>query len=149
MLPGNHALYLATCQIQIEEDQSWHATIRIFRDDLEDALVEKSGVRLDLTGVHLSEHKEYLDEYMQTHFSLSSKGMPVSYQIQHYEQVNDVVEIILRGDDIWPQDTYSITCNILMELFDSQKNAMTITHREMRKTLLFTKRQPSHDNLSN
>lgn len=122
-----HPLYLSTTQIEVHQDGSWEGTIRFFYDDLEDALQNELKHRPTLTDQRINEHLGEIDAYLRIHLtfkdSISDHMMP--YHITSGERVEDVIFLRLNGDKLWSSKVL-ITCNLLLELFETQKNVFEI-----------------------
>ncbi len=122
-----HPIYITTYHIEINPTGEWHASIRLFFDDLEDAIHNQEGKRPTLTTEHLMEYHEPISTYLQTHFQVidtASSGQ-FQYEIIEMERTGDVITIRLEGDTTWDTDV-RIYCNVLLELFASQKNIIEI-----------------------
>lgn len=137
-----HAFYLSTCEINIKSDRTWEGIIRIFHDDLEDALHHRFGIRPNLDEEHLKTHIEDIQTYLNEHLFFTHNQENAEYRIIKAVRHNDILEIRISGKS-WFEKPLTIRNNLLMELFDSQKNVMTIKAAEEMTTLYFNKKSAS------
>ncbi len=133
-----HALYLSTCQINIHADRTWEGHLRLFYDDLEDALQHRFGVRPDLSQDQLDDHRGKMETYLKEHLIFQIGQIHSDFIIKDAERHNDVVDIIIQGSG-WPLKPMTIHNSILMELFETQKNVMIIKSATDTGTLYFHK----------
>jgi hypothetical protein len=133
-----HALYLSTCQVTIHADRAWEGHLRLFYDDLEDALQHRFGVRPDLSEGQLDYHRGKMETYLKEHLVFQIGQSHTNYLIKRTERHNDVVEIIIQGSG-WPVKSMTIHNSLLMELFETQKNVMIIKSAADTGTLYFHK----------
>lgn len=133
-----HTFYLSTCEITIQSDRSWEGIVRVFHDDLEDALQHRFGMRPNLDEEGLKNQIENIQTYLNEHLLFTHKGGKAEYRIIKATRQNDILEILIRGKS-WSEKPLTIRNNLLMELFDSQKNIMTIKATQNMMTLYFNK----------
>jgi hypothetical protein len=138
-LTVRHPIYLTTAEIKISADRSWTGSMRIFYDDLEDAIQNTTGNRPTLDSLNLDQYHTDILEYLRVHFLISSPVETLSFSILTLSRQEDVIMIKLKGEKIWPRSKQSIKNDILTELFGSQKNVMTIRYLDELDTLYFTK----------
>lgn len=135
-----HPLYLSTCQIEIKADRSWTASLRIFHDDLEDALQNKNGQRPTLDQSTLTAHQMHILAYLKQHFMVAAaRGSSLDFGIVHLSMVEDIITVVCHGNKPWTKSKHFITHDLLTEIFGSQKNVMTINYQGQIETLYFTK----------
>lgn len=137
-----HAFYLSTCEINIKSDRSWEGIIRIFHDDLEDALHHRFGIRPNLDEEDLKTHIENIQTYLNEHLFFTHKQEKAEYRIIKVVRHNDILQILVSGKS-WIERPLTIRNNLLMELFNSQKNVMTIKSAQEMTTLYFNKNSTS------
>jgi hypothetical protein len=138
-------MYLSTCRIEIRTDRSWTASLRIFHDDLEDALQNQTGRRPTLNQSTLMAHQEPILTYLREHFIVAAaSGINLDFAIVHLNLEGDVVTVVCDGNNLWSKSTHFITNDLLTEIFGSQKNVMTINCQEKIETLYFTKHASQH-----
>lgn len=120
-----HALYLSTCEIVIEENHQWHGQLRIFHDDLEDALSNLTGKRPNLDR-QLDPYQVSIQKYLNDHLLIENTHEKVLYIVSELSRNQDIIEILIKGMNPWIDDITTVRNDLLMELFESQKNVMII-----------------------
>ena len=135
-----HALYVSVLEIE-KERSSEKATImvKIFSDDLEDAIYNHAQQRLDLQGMNCGQGKTYINNYFNDHLKLSVDGKDQSYSYLSCE-VNDIslwLTFEFTTSTSWNE--VEITADYLMELFPTQSNVVSITYHSEKRMFRLTK----------
>ena len=133
-------MYLSTCEITIHPDNTWEGQVRIFHDDLEDAITNLTGQRPKLTTESLPSCYGKIQDYLRKHLIISDRNGKINIDLERAAVLQDVVEIIISGSRINEDESY-IENNILLEIFETQKNIMVIKKSGEIKTLYFKKNQ--------
>lgn len=136
-----HALYLSTCEVVVHDDQTWEAQLRIFFDDLEDAITNHSGYRPNLVNDQIAQHQPAISAYLNEHLFFVQGNSKITFQVTKAIRNQDVVEINLQSRQIWPDKSILVKNNLLMEIFEAQKNVMVIKKGDEIRTLYFKKTQ--------
>jgi hypothetical protein len=140
MIPyGQHALYLSTCEIIVEADGAWYGSIRIFHDDLEDALQNATSRRPNLNQEMIHQQQQDIEIYLNEHLFFEGEHSRLPYRIVQIERTEDVIEIGLKGIQSFKSNSIIIHNDLLTELFESQKNIMTVRKSGQLATLYFNK----------
>ncbi len=63
-----HAIYVSTCEIKIENDLEWHGVINVFYDDLEDGILNQTGRRPNLSISTFANYKTEIENYLSIIF---------------------------------------------------------------------------------
>ena len=134
-----HALYLSTCEIQIADDYTWNGQLRIFHDDLEDAIFNLSGHRPNLSEDDIENHVGSISDYILNHLFIENRSGKGSIVLSQVIRNQDIVEISLQGQLPELTKQLSVKNDLLMEIFEAQKNVMVIHKSEVVKTLYFKK----------
>ena len=134
-----HALYLSTCEIQIADDYTWNGQLRIFHDDLEDAIFNLSGHRPNLSEDDIENHVGSISDYILNHLFIGNTSGKGSIVLSQVIRNQDIVEISLQGQLPELTKQLSVKNDLLMEIFEAQKNVMVIHKSEVVKTLYFKK----------
>lgn len=132
-----HPFHVSVCDISYNETaQSVEITHKIFLDDLERALKEQYGKKVDIVNASQEgQRDEMVSKYLQDHFSLS---------INDKEYKPDYVGSEVQADAIWCYqeiinvDTFSIVRVrnvILFELFEDQTNLVHVKKDKKLKSL--------------
>ena len=136
----NHALYVSV--LEIEKDRSSEKAsimVKIFSDDLEDAIFNHAQQRLDLQGVNCDQGETYINNYFNDHLKLSIDGKEQSYSYLSCE-VNDIslwLTFEFTTSTSWNE--VEITADYLIELFPTQSNVVSITYHSEKRMFRLTK----------
>ena len=125
-----HKFYVSVTNIVYSEDDSaFQITSRIFIDDLDKLLIERYGVEAKLATPNESKiADEYIGKYFRSKFLVQLDGEVVSYNFLGKRYDNDVVICYLEIPNVKLSEvkTMSIQNEVLMDLFDEQKNVVHI-----------------------
>ena len=128
MAPVFHPVYISTSEILFAHDGTWSAEVKIFYDDLEDAIQNVRGVRPNLHPEHITDAQDDIFQYLQTKLNLKLSDQEVPYHLISCLRLEEIIIINIEGDGIWIPGNLWIENKILFELFEKQKNIMTIQH---------------------
>lgn len=118
--------------------RSLEITIRVFTDDLENALTKHSGKKISINSTTKAEHDPLIEQYIHKHFALLSpgkenkKGSYIGRETEgdatwlYYEILNCQA---IRG--------YTLVNDIMQELFDDQTNLVNIIYPKDKKTIIY------------
>ncbi|MDF0715572.1 hypothetical protein PY092_05390 [Muricauda sp. 334s03] len=127
---STHKFYVSVTNIVYSEDDSaFQITSRIFIDDLDKLLKERYGVEAKLATPNESKiADEYIGKYFRSKFLVQLDGEVVSYNFLGKRYDNDVVICYLEIPNVKLSEvkTMSIQNEVLMDLFDEQKNVVHI-----------------------
>ncbi|MEL6122408.1 MAG: DUF6702 family protein [Bacteroidota bacterium] len=119
-LPGgsDHALYLSVLEVDIT-DEVCDIQVKVFEDDMRDALRHFRGIRFDTLSLRDS---AVIQAYFDEHLKLKSLGQPIRPHLQSVQLLRDSYQIHLRHAG--PITLTSIYADYLMELFGDQQNIL-------------------------
>jgi len=121
-----HPIYISTSNVLLQAEGQWTATIKVFYDDLEDALQNQGGKRPNLVADSLAHYNTDIQIYLLAHLQFI-QGASLEYRVVSASRTGDVVTILIDGIDGWQQQkNMTIINTLLLDLFESQKNIMTI-----------------------
>lgn len=127
----DHAIYLSTLKLEVEE-QAVRITIKVFEDDLRDALRAHHGHLIDTTSSTFHEEvKGYFDSHLSIgkHMDLTIEGVSLigdSYVVTAVDQQQLDTSILIEAD-------------YFMELFPTQQNVLHLVHGDNTKYHIFKK----------
>ncbi len=125
-----HKFYVSRCMIEYKQDQkALQVSMHIFIDDLERALEEMGAKKLFIcTRKEAEEADQHIYNYLNKHFILSVDGESQPYQYVGKEISEDFsgVWIYLEVTDVEVGEQLMVKNNILMEIFDDQKNIVSV-----------------------
>lgn len=127
----DHAIYLSTLKMEVKE-QGIEITIKVFEDDLRDALRAHHGHIIDTTSASFQEE---VDVYFTHHLNL---GKEMDFAVSDVSLVGD--SFVITAADLQQLDSsVSIEASYFMELFPTQQNVLHFIHGEQTKYHIFKK----------
>lgn len=127
----DHAIYLSTLKVEVDE-QAVQITIKVFEDDLRDALRAHHGHVIDTTSASFqAEVKAYFDRHL-------SIGQDMDLTIERVSLIGDSY-VITGVDDQKIDGSLQIEADYFMELFPTQQNVLHLVHGDNTKYHIFKK----------
>ena len=120
-----HPIYISTSDVIFDAQGSWSGTIKVFYDDLEDALQNQGGKRPNLTSENLEQYYPQMYIYLSANLRFM-QGQILSYRLVSASRLGDIITISFHGNTKWEPNPLTISNTLLLDLFESQKNIMTI-----------------------
>ena len=142
MVAGNwfapvHAVYLSTVQATIGSNQT-EIVIRVFEDDLRDALRNRFKTVIDTSSVEFeTQVKTYLDE----HFICKGDAQ-IEMILIDLELIGDSYRVVMTGTHNEVR-SFEVTANYFFELFPTQQNVIHLQKGDMKKYFIFKKGKES------
>jgi hypothetical protein len=135
-----HDIHISKCDIKHDtEESSLQITIHIYIDDLEESIESGGYDRLYILTERESEEADRLiEEYINTHLIMAVDGKEVQPFYLGKELSDDLMAAwcYLEVPDVASIDELDITYNALMELYDDQRNIVTVKQDKERKAYL-------------
>lgn len=142
----DHAIYLSVVEVEFDplSDRA-SIKIKVFTDDMEDALTNKFGAQISLsTENECTLEKRKIEEYFSHYFKLAiNDGKSVKLALDHCELLTDAIWFQFYAPGIDPPDKISISAVFLMELFPTQSNVISITLDGKKQFANLTKADPT------
>lgn len=135
-----HKFYFSNVSVFLNpRTQITECTIKLFYDDLELALLQRSGKQLRFHEQSASEINPYLSEYIVEHFHLSFDNAAQSARWVGFEVEGDLV--ICYVEYVYPQSLHSLEVknDILVAQFPDQKNVIQVEYNGSTQTILLDK----------
>lgn len=131
-----HPFYVSITSVDFNEPaQRMEISSRIFYDDLETALKDRRGLKIDLINpTDKSVADSLLATYFRSHFRLSVNGEPVPLCYVGYEIDEDVAWCFFEATDVASVESLHIDNRILFEQFSKQSNILHVTAYGKRKS---------------
>ena len=135
-----HALYLSMTEIQLNADGTGEIEIKVFSDDLQNALKNYSGTYqpADLQNF-FSKNKALAAEYFGAHLHLLLNEDIIKYQLVNYEIENDAHFITFQFRNPLDANRLSLEADFFMELFPTQTNVVKVNRAGEQYYYKFTK----------
>ncbi len=148
---NNHALYISMTEVNVEKD-SLHVVIKIFSDDLRDALKNHAPLHYQPTDLSqfFSLNKTIAKEYFEDRLKLFADKSRLTLLLEGHSVEGDIHSISFQSRFTKPIKTLSVDATFLMELFPTQVNVFKINNGESSHFLKITNNSgPQSVNLQN
>lgn len=142
-----HDIHITKSQINFSpEDQSFQVSMHVFLDDFEKVIQDETGFSETM---HLGTEKEVasgdslIAAYLQNHFILVANNDTLQLSYLGKENSDDLLavwcyfEFPVSTENI---DDFSLTNNVLMELYDDQQNIISLKGPDKRKNYFLFKK---------
>jgi hypothetical protein len=122
-----HAIYVSVLEIEQKKSANGTIKVKLFADDLEDALYNFKNERVDLLGQDCKQFSDLITEYLKAHLALTIKGEKLEYTYANCE-LNDIsiwLTYSFKNETAWTE--ILVSADYLMELFPTQSNVVSVT----------------------
>ncbi|HKK75356.1 MAG TPA: DUF6702 family protein [Saprospiraceae bacterium] len=128
--PAVHDFHLSKALVEYnEKEQAIQVSMHIFLDDLEEALRRKGLDDLYFCTKKEDEYAEaYMEAYLREHFTLTINGQETEYNFLGKEPSGDFqgAWCYIEVKDVSQLNEISIRNDLLMEIFEDQKNVIQL-----------------------
>ena len=125
-----HAFHVSKCQVEYNEgEQALQISLNLFIDDLEEALRRQGAGKLQLcTPREAPDAENHLQRYLRRHFIIRVNGKALDYTFIGKEISEDQAAVwcYLEITNVQKFRELSVTNNLLLEVFEDQKNIVSI-----------------------
>ncbi len=124
MLYFMHPFHVSVTEISYNgHNKHFEISVRIFTDDLENALEKYANTRFDLIqSLNDSSVQKILESYMLSHFVVKQYGKPVPLNFLGSEPDEDVIWSYLESPPVENPASIWVRNTLLLDLFDDQVN---------------------------
>lgn len=138
---AKHEEYYSLTNIQYKEkEKSLQITMRLFVDDLENALKKNYGKNFELnTDREIKEANSFIEKYIKTKFQISIEGKMLNYVFIGKEYEKDSIYIYLEIKNLAIFKTMQIQNATLIDTFPTQENIVKIKAFGIYKSLILNK----------
>lgn len=145
-VPADHDFHVSKCMVEYSApDRALQVSMHLFIDDLEEALRREGADKLYIcTNKEAPTAEAHMLTYLQKHFQLVVNGQSYDYEFIGKELSEDLQAVwcYLEITGLSKVESLTITNDILMEVFDDQRNIINIDGpNKKRGFLLFQKGQ--------
>jgi hypothetical protein len=125
-----HPFYMGVCELKYnEKEKNLQGTVKLFLNDLEDALKRTSGKQVDLiNGRDSVAVARLLEDYVKKRFQLAVNGHPLNYKYLGCEKEEEALWLFIESDHCPRPRKLEIKCQLL---YDFLKQQMNIFHIEV------------------
>ncbi len=140
-----HPFYVSICQVDYnKQDETLEISLKIFANDLLEALANEGE-----TKIYLGEQNEnpktdtLIYNYVQKHLNLEVNNQLFHYNFLGKEMDKDVVWSYFEIENIGSLESLSVSCDLLVQEFESQNNIIQVNKNGIIKNLLLNKNKTS------
>ncbi len=141
---ADHDFHVSKCLVEYNEaERALQVSMHIFIDDLEEALRRQGADQLFLcTEREAANAETHLRRYLEQNFRLQANGAPAAYEFLGKEISDDLAAVwcYLEVTGIDHLEQLTVTNRILTEVYDDQKNIVSVFGPGDRKGLLLFQR---------
>ena len=131
-----HKYYISLIKVEYKkESKSVQITMRIFIDDLQEAINKTYDKNIEL---EMSDNDELIFNYVKDNFLVNINNNKQSYLYLGKEYENDVIFLYLELKDIESIQAIEIKNRMLLDVFSEQKNIIKLHINNTKKTFLLT-----------
>ena len=133
-LDSSHAIYVSVLEVE-----QGSIMVKVFANDLEDAIFNYAQQRLSLVSGDCSKGKALFTSYFRDHLVIKIDGKEQKYSYQSCE-VNDIslwLTFEFSSPAVWKE--VEITADYLIELFPTQSNVVSISYQTEKRMFRLTK----------
>ena len=127
----DHDFHVSKCLLEYNEgEQALQMSLHLFIDDLEEALRRQGADKLFIcTNKEDEQAEQYIYRYLKQHFRFEVNGQERGYTFIGKEVSEDLAAVwcYLEITDVSGLKALQVSNNILMDVFDNQKNLVSIT----------------------
>ena len=121
-----HVFYVSIARVKwIADDARLDISVRIFTDDLEEAIVAKGGPRLRLwTDRAHADRDRHVADYLVSRLAFRVNGVDRQLTYAGIEDALDATACLVQITGVDRVETIEVENRILIEMFDTQANVM-------------------------
>lgn len=138
-----HEFHISKCVIECNaEAKAIQVSLHIFIDDLEEALRQQGADKLFIcTEKESKKAEKYLNRYLQRHFVLIVNNEQVAYEFIGKEISDDLAAVwcYLEFKDISAIKSIELKNDLLMEVYDDQRNIISLSANDREEYMMFDK----------
>ena len=140
-----HKFYVSLSELRYNtETERFEVSIRIFPDDLDRALLERSGIHTQLaTELEHQKADSLLMVYILEDFSIQVNGEEIGLNYLGKEPESDAIWCYLESTRVSAPGTITVRNEILTEYFNDQVNIIQVYHGKWNRGLMLDRNQIS------
>ena len=138
-----HKFYVSVTQVEYNKgQQSLQIITRVFIDDIEEVLRQRYDAKIQLEPNAESPNvDEYLEKYFDQKITFIINGEEKPFVFLGKEYEDDLILLYLEIENINSLETFEISNQVLMDLFEEQQNIIHVKNENIRKSLILEKRR--------
>jgi hypothetical protein len=136
-----HPIHVSVTELAYDEkEKQLEITMRVFTDDLEQALRKSAGISdLDIMDGDTAKVDQLMKTYLKDHFSVLLDNRQQSLVYLGHERDGDAMVFYIEGTKVKKWNSLSIKNDLLMDVFEDQSNLINCYLGEEVKSLRLTK----------
>ena len=140
-----HEFYVSITEIRYNaQRERFEISMRIFPDDLDRALLERSGIHTQLaTALEHEMADSLLMVYLMEDFSVEVNGQQLELNYLGKEPESNAIWCYLESSRIKAPETMNIRNRVLTEFFPDQVNIIQVYHGKWNKGLMLDRQESS------
>ena len=140
-----HEFYVSLTEVRFNTQSSrFEVSIRIFPDDLDRALLERSGLHTQLaTELEHKEADSLLMVYLLEDFTLQADGEEIVLNYLGKEAESDAIWCYLESSKVAEPKSITVQNTLLTEYFPDQVNIIQVYHGKWNKGLMLNRQEIS------
>ncbi len=147
-----HDFHVSKCLIEYnEQERALQISLHLFIDDLEEALRQQGADKLFLcTEKEAADAGQHLGRYLEQNFILEVNGRQAAYHFLGKEISDDLAAVwcYLEVPEVDQMEQLAVTNKILTEVYDDQKNIVSVFGPGNQKGLLLFQKGKSRESVS-
>ncbi|MEE9372366.1 MAG: DUF6702 family protein [Saprospiraceae bacterium] len=121
-----HAFYISVIEIEVDSNNFAKATIKLFADDVSDAVRAHQGDIISRNGKYQKQEIKYLEHYFEDHFFIHNNIDTVRFKITSHTTEDQTVWInLISRAPITHKSKF--TASYLIDIFPDQINMIHLT----------------------
>jgi hypothetical protein len=146
---ADHAIHISKCEILLnEESHSFEVALHIYADDLQTILSQRGAPLL-----HISSDREsikadsFITAYLREKLQIKADAKPLAFQFVGKEPSEDFIALwcYLEFPSVPDYKKLSIRYDLLMDLYEDQKNIVHLKARGKKGYLLLHPKHPEEE----
>ena len=139
-----HKFYVSLTELRYNaQSERFELSMRIFPDDLDRALLERSGIHTQLaTKLEHEQTDSLLRTYLLENFTLEADEVEIAFNYLGKEPESDAIWCYLESDPVPAPRQLSIRHELLTEIFPDQVNIVQVYIGDWNKGMLLNRNQP-------
>lgn len=136
-----HEFYLSVTDVTyVKEEESIQIISRVFVDDFENVLKKRYDQPIVLIeGREIEVTDQYIEKYIHQKFAIQIDQQEVNLNYLGREFVDDMVYLYIEIQNIKPFQEITIKDEILIDLFETQKNMIHFKSDQFKKSFILEK----------
>ena len=140
---SNHAMYISVVEIEKAVDNNnGLIRVKVFTNDLEDAIFNFSQQRIDLSGGNCKPSTKLINDYFAAHLDIKigDEFIKLSFSSCEENDISSWLNFDFTSQENWK--TVEVKADYLMELFPTQSNIVNISNEGEKRMFRLTKDNP-------